>query len=102
MRINSPIRAIILDDYSKGIGTVNYLFFKRQMLSVREADVSKEGGQSLSNEKASTCIDVDARCYFMNVFLIFRSTANNHFQYGNNNGKQCGSPESIDIKFGAE
>jgi len=28
----------------KGIGTVNYLFFKRQMLSVREADFSKEGG----------------------------------------------------------
>lgn len=44
MRINSPIRAIILDDYSKGIGTANKLFFKRQMLSVREADVSKEGG----------------------------------------------------------
>jgi hypothetical protein len=28
----------------------------------------------------------------MNVFLIFRSAANNHFQYGNDNGKQCGSP----------
>jgi len=48
----------------KGIGTANKLFFKRQMLSVREADVSKEGGQSLSNEKASTCIDADA-CYFI-------------------------------------
>lgn len=68
MRINSPIRAIILDDYSKGIGTVNKLFFKRQMLSVREADVSKEGGQSLSNEKASTCTDADA-CYFIECTL---------------------------------
>lgn len=71
------------------------------MMSVREDAVSKEGGQSLSNEKASTCIDADA-CYFMNVFLIFRSAANNHFQYGNNNGKQRCSPESVDIKFGAE
>jgi hypothetical protein len=26
MRINSPIRTIILDDYFKGIGTVNKLF----------------------------------------------------------------------------
>ncbi|MNH98740.1 hypothetical protein D3C73_514870 [compost metagenome] len=102
MRINSPIRMIILDDYFKGSGTVNYLFFKRQMLSVKEDDVGKKGWQSLSNEKASTCIDADARCYFMNVFLIFRSTANNHFQYGNDNGKQRSGPESIYIKFGAE
>lgn len=43
MRINSPIRMIILDDYFKGSGTVNKLFFKRQMLSVRKDDVSKEG-----------------------------------------------------------
>jgi hypothetical protein len=31
-------------DYFKGIGTVNNLFFKRQMLSVRKDDVSKEEG----------------------------------------------------------
>ncbi|WP_313187800.1 hypothetical protein [Sphingobacterium siyangense] len=44
MRINSPIRMIILDDYFKGSGTVNYLFFKRQMLSVKEDDVGRKGG----------------------------------------------------------
>ncbi|WP_411972612.1 hypothetical protein ACLCDV_00470 [Sphingobacterium sp. Lzh-3] len=31
------------DDYFKGIGTVNNLFFKRQMMSTGEDDASKEG-----------------------------------------------------------
>jgi hypothetical protein len=31
------------DDYFKGIGTVNKLFFKRQVMSTREDDASKEG-----------------------------------------------------------
>ncbi|WON96209.1 hypothetical protein [Sphingobacterium sp. UGAL515B_05] len=43
MRRKSPIRTIILDDYFKGIGTVNNLFFKRQVMSTREDDASKEG-----------------------------------------------------------